>query len=62
MKKIEDCKAYYQDVFMTQLTYKTDETLYRFIALQEALEFIYGGQSYCAMSKWRQETLNEFYS
>ncbi len=62
MRKLEECKAYFQDVFMDYLQdqdNKIEEARYR--QIYNTLEWIYGEEFRKVETFWRHETLNEFY-
>lgn len=61
MKSLEECKAYFMDVFMNLLVYGDEEEELRFETLKEALGFIYGNQYREVENTWLKEGLNEFY-
>jgi len=62
MRKLEECKAYFQDVFMDYLQdqdNKIEEARYR--QIYKTLEWIYGEEFRKVEAFWRHEALNEFY-
>lgn len=69
MKKINDCKEYFKDVFMNCLEedafeksqFESTEKA-RFEMFCETLKFVYGEEFEKVRLAWTQEALNEFYS
>ena len=70
MKKMEDCKEYFKDVFKTCKAYggfeansiydSTERAQYE--TLCETLKFIYGEEFKSAAPRWAQEALNEYFT
>lgn len=66
MKKLEECRAYFEDVFMDMLDvvdkyYDSDEEK-RFDMLEETLTFIYGDEYKRIAPRWKQDALNKYWS
>ena len=68
MKKLEECKEYFQDVFTNCLAEGTlNESIFdstekaQYETLCDALRFIYGAQFEKVKPYWINEALNEFY-
>lgn len=69
MKKINDCKEYFKDIFINCLKENAFEKSQfesteraRFEMFCETIKFVYGDEFDRARSIWTQEALNEFYS
>lgn len=63
MKKLEECKEWYKDLFITWLEYQDEEDEIRLNHLRETLEFIYGEYEVdAAEKKWIQEAKKEYYT
>lgn len=60
MKKLEECKAYFEDVFMDMLD--DSEERKRFEMFEETLSFIYGDEYKLVEANWKQDSLNKYYS
>lgn len=60
MKKLEECRAYFEDVFMDMLD--DSEERKRFEMLEETLTFIYGDEYKRIAPRWKQDALNKYYS
>lgn len=69
MKKLNECKAYYQDAFLGMISENAAEkSIYEstekaiFETLHNSFKFIYGAEFETIGATWRQEALNEYYS
>ncbi len=63
MKRLEECKAYFEDVYMDMLdTYVDSEESKRFKMFEETLSFIYGDEYKQIEARWKQDALNKYYS
>lgn len=63
MKKLEECRAYFEDVYMDMLdTYLDSEESKRFETFEETLTFIYGDEYKRIAPRWKQDALNKYYS
>lgn len=66
MKKLEECRAYFEDVYMDMLdtldtNAKSDEEKL-FNMFEETLAFIYGDEYKRIEPRWKQDALNKYYS
>ena len=68
MKKLNECKAYYQDNFVNMIAENSAEkSIYEstekaiFETLHNTLRFIYGGEFEKLEALWKREALNEYY-
>lgn len=63
MKKLEECRAYFEDVYMDMLdTYTDSDEEKRFKTFEEALTFIYGDEYKRIAPHWKQDALNKYCS
>lgn len=63
MKKLEDCKAYFQDVYTDWLEGdRYGKELDRCTMISETLRFIYGTAFETAEPVWREEALDAYYA
>ena len=69
MKKLNECKTYYQDAFTNMIAEKAAEkSIFEstekaiFDTLYNSLKFIYGAEFETMETTWKQEALNEYYS
>lgn len=60
MKRLEECRAYFEDVFMDMLDDSEEEK--RFEMFEETLIFIYGDEYKRIEPRWKQDALNKYYS
>ena len=60
MKKLEECKAYFEDVFMDMLD--SYEESKRFEMLEETLSFIYGDEYKWIEANWKHECAQKYFS
>lgn len=60
MKRLEECKAYFEDVFMDMLD--DSEENKRFEMFEETLTFIYGDEYKRIEARWKQDVLNKYYT
>lgn len=62
MKKLEECRAYFEDVYMDMLdTYTDSDEEKCFKTLEETLTFIYGDEYKQIAPHWKQDALNKFF-
>lgn len=63
MKRLEECRAYFEDVYMDMLdTYVFSEGSKRLKTFEETLTFIYGDEYKRIAPRWKQDALNKYYS
>lgn len=69
MKKLEECKEYFKDLYMDCLQEDAFEksvfestSLARFEMFCDTLEFIYGADFKSARLRWSHEAANEFFA
>lgn len=63
MKRLEECRAYFDDVYMDMLdTYTDSDERKRFEMFEETITFIYGDEYKQISARWKQDALNKFYS
>lgn len=63
MKRLEECRAYFEDVYMDMLDTHLDyEERKRFKMFEETLSFIYGDEYNQIEANWKQDSLNKYYS
>lgn len=62
MKRLEENKEFFKDVFMDWLQYNDEVTQVRYRTVTDTLEWIYGEEFRNIEAGWRQEALNEFYT
>lgn len=63
MKKLEDCKAYFQDVYTDWLeSDRYGKELDRCTMISETLRFIYGAAFETTEPIWRKESLDAYYA
>ncbi len=63
MKRLEECQAYFEDVYMDMLdTYANSDEDKHFKTFEEALTFIYGDEYKRIAPRWKQDALNKYYS
>lgn len=69
MKKLEECKEYFKDLYMDCLQEDAFEknvfestALARYEMFCETLKFIYGSDFKSARSRWTSEAANEFFA
>ena len=63
MKKLEDCKAYFQDVYTDWLeSDRYGKELDRCTMISETLRFIYGASFETIEPIWRKEALDAYYA
>ena len=60
MKRLEECRAYFEDVFMDMLD--DSEESKRFEMFEETLTFIYGDEYKRIAPHWKQDALNKYYT
>lgn len=60
MKKLEECRAYFEDVFMDMLDDPKESKLFEMF--EETITFIYGDEYKQISARWKQDALNKFYS
>ena len=60
MKRLEECRAYFEDVFMDMLD--DSEESKRFEMFEETLTFIYGYEYKRISPRWKQDALNKYYT
>lgn len=63
MKKLEECRAYFEDVYMDMIdTYANSDEDKRFETFEEVLTFIYGDEYKRIAPRWKQDALNKYCS
>lgn len=60
MKRLEECKAYFEDVFMNMLDDSEESKLFEMF--EETLAFIYGDEYKRIAPRWKQDALNKYYA
>lgn len=60
MKRLEECRAYFEDVFMDM--FDDSEEGKRFEMFEETLTFIYGDEYKLIAPRWKQDALNKYYA
>ena len=60
MKRLEECRAYFEDVFMDMLD--GSEERKQFEVFEETLTFIYGDEYKQIEPRWKQDALNKYWS
>ena len=62
MKRLEECRAYFEDVFMDMLDTHANSDKDEFKTFEETLTFIYGDEYKRIAPRWKQDALNRYYS
>lgn len=60
MKRLEECRAYFEDVFMNMLDDSEESKLFEMF--EETLAFIYGDEYKRIAPRWKQDALNKYYT
>lgn len=61
MRKLQECEAYFKDVYTDYIADGTNEDIQRLEDLKDTLEFIYGDSFRQIVNRWMQDAAMEYY-